>query len=130
MKKLITILIVIIMVSFTTNMQAQKSWTAPKSADAIVNPLKNNQKSIKEGEKLYAQLCSVCHGDKGKGDGLASAALSPKPANFRNEKFYTQTDGAIFWKLTEGNSPMAPYKDAISETQRWQLVNYIKTFKK
>ena len=123
-------MIVTLMVSFTTTSYAQEIWIAPKSADAIVNPFKNNQESIKEGKKLYAQLCAVCHGDKGKGDGVASVALSPKPADFRKELFYKQTDGAIFWKLTEGNTPMAPYKDAVSEMQRWQLVNYIKTFKK
>lgn len=109
---------------------AQSTWVSPKSADAISNPLKNDQTSIKKGKALFQQLCAVCHGDKGKGDGIASAALIPKPANFTSEKFHNQTDGAVFWKLTEGKAPMASYKESLSETQRWQLVNYLKSLKK
>jgi cytochrome c len=129
MKKIATISIVIIMVAYSTNLHAQEKWVAPKSADTIVNPFKNDLKATKKGKILYAKLCAICHGEKGRGDGVASVALNPKPVNFREKEFYEQSDGAIFWKLTEGNIPMAPYKDAVSEEQRWQLVNYIKTFK-
>jgi len=27
-------------------------------------------------------MCTICHGDKGKGDGVAGAALNPRPGNF------------------------------------------------
>ena len=35
-------------------------------------------------------------------------------------------DGAIFWKITNGRPPMASYKLALKDSQRWQLVNYIR----
>jgi len=109
---------------------SQTPWVAPKSADAISNPLKNDLTAIKKGKAIFVQFCAICHGDKGKGDGLAGAALNPKPASFITEKFLKQTDGAIYWKLTEGRPPMAGYKETLSETQRWQLVNYLKSLKK
>ena len=105
-------------------------WVAPKSADAIVNPLKDDQSSIAEGKKLYGQLCGVCHGDKGKGDGIAAAGLNPKPADHTSEKVQIQTDGAIFWKLNTGRPPMAGYEKQLTDHQRWALVNFIRTLKK
>jgi mono/diheme cytochrome c family protein len=105
-------------------------WVVPKSADKIINPLKGIVGATKTGKKLYGKYCTICHGAKGKGDGMAGAALNPRPANFTKDKFQNQTDGAIHWKLTEGRSPMASYKTILNEEQRWQLVNYMRTFKK
>jgi mono/diheme cytochrome c family protein len=36
------------------------------------------------------------------------------------------TDGELFWKITEGRPPMPSYEHQLSETQRWQLVNYLR----
>ena len=74
-------------------------------------------------------MCFVCHGPKGKGDGMAGAGLTPKPTNLTTEEFQSQSDGAIFWKITEGRAPMASYKTSIPEKKRWEIVNYIRTLK-
>jgi len=119
-----------LMSSTFKKVQQTTPWVAPVWADTIKNPLKGNLKSIDEGKKLYAQNCGVCHGDKGKGDGIAAAGLNPKPANHTSEKVQAQSDGAIFWKMTTGRPPMASYAQTFSVTQRWQLVNYIRTLSK
>ena len=108
----------------------QKKWVAPASADKIENPFKNDASSIKKGQKTFVQLCIICHGNKGKGDGIAGAALNPKPANFTLTSFQSQSDGAIFWKMTEGRAPMASYKEILKREERWNLVNYLRTLKK
>ncbi len=105
-------------------------WIAPETAKNLVNPLKGNSAAILEGKKLFTQLCAVCHGDKGKGDGVGGATLNPKPRNFTLDKTQNQADGEFFWKMSEGRPPMASYKTILSTTQRWQLVNYLRTFKK
>ncbi|MDM8159597.1 cytochrome c [Labilibaculum sp. K2S] len=110
--------------------KGNNGWVAPKEADQITNPLKGNEEATKAGKKLFQQQCVVCHGDSGKGDGVASVALNPKPANFNSENVQKETDGAIFWKITNGRPPMVSYKDMLTEEQRWQLVNYIRTFSK
>jgi len=74
--------------------------------------------------------CAICHGKKGKGDGVAGMALKPRPADFTKDVIQKQTDGAIYWKLTEGKAPMAAYKETLSEEQRWQLVNFIRSLRK
>ncbi len=103
-------------------------WIAPASADTIKNPLKGNAASIDDGKKLYAKFCVVCHGEKGKGDGVAAAGLTPRPADHSSEKIQKQSDGALFWKLTTGRAPMASYKQFSAE-QRWALVNFMRTLK-
>lgn len=105
-------------------------WKAPPEADKVSNPLKGNTAATVLGKKLYTQLCVVCHGDKGKGDGIAGISLNPRPANHSSAKVQSQTDGAIFWKITTGRPPMASYTKSLTETQRWQLVNYIRQLAK
>jgi mono/diheme cytochrome c family protein len=40
------------------------------------------------GQALYGMHCAVCHGGGGTGDGLAAAALNPKPRDFTDGRFY------------------------------------------
>ena len=101
-------------------------WVAPKSSNQLKNPYKSNITATAEGKKLYMKFCNICHGTKGKGDGLAGINLKPRPKDFTSEKVQKQTDGAIFWKLTNGRPPMATYQKILKEEQRWQLVNYIR----
>jgi len=114
---------------FATFMVKAQTWVAPKSADSITNATKDKATSIKSGEALYKVQCLMCHGAKGNGKGPAGSYLTPNPANFTLEAVQAQSDGALFWKMTNGNSPMAAYKDILTEKQRWDLVNYIRTFK-
>jgi mono/diheme cytochrome c family protein len=43
-----------------------------------------------EGRKLYATYCSTCHGDRGKGDGMAAASLPAKPTDHTNGAIMNQ----------------------------------------
>ncbi len=105
-------------------------WKAPASAKKILNPVKDIEKATKDGKKLFTNMCAICHGNKGHGDGVAGMALNPRPASLNTALVQDQTDGEIFWKITEGRPPMATYKEILTVHQRWQLVNYIRTFKK
>ncbi|MCB9287158.1 MAG: cytochrome c [Lewinellaceae bacterium] len=106
--------------------QNKNSWVAPKYADDIKNPLKDDAAATMMGMKTFKNMCAICHGDTGKGNGVAGVTLHPKPADFLAINVKDETDGAIFWKMTEGNPPMASYKTLLTEEQRWQLVNYIR----
>ena len=116
--------------SVSRNNLGNNAWVAPPEADKLVNPLKGNTAATEEGKKTFTQFCVMCHGDKGKGDGVAGLALNPRPANYTLPQTQLQSDGVLFWKMTTGRPPMASYKDILTETQRWQLVNYLRTFKK
>ncbi|MCB9872125.1 MAG: c-type cytochrome [Planctomycetes bacterium] len=49
--------------------------------------------------------CSTCHGDKGKGDGLAGLALKPRPRDFTDAKFQKEkTDEQLFQVIRKGGA--------------------------
>ncbi|MCZ8197177.1 MAG: cytochrome c [Flavobacterium sp.] len=119
-------------VLFTSIIASNKSfaqvndWIAPESANSLNNPFLNNQKATEVGKAIFNEMCVLCHGLYGKGNGEAGLTLEKKPANFLSLEVANETDGAIFWKVTNGKAPMAGYSELLSDEQRWQLVNYIR----
>jgi mono/diheme cytochrome c family protein len=109
--------------------QSSSDWRAPASAATRPNPVAGNANATALGEKIYLANCLTCHGPSGKGDGPGAAALEKKPADLGARIRATgEKDGELFWKISEGRAPMITWKASLSETQRWELVNYIKTF--
>lgn len=45
------------------------------------------------GASAYGMYCVTCHGATGKGDGVAAAALNPKPADFSAGAFKYDVNG-------------------------------------
>jgi len=122
-------LIPLVLLSFTTI--NQDPWKAPESAKSIKNPVsvKKRKASAKKGAAIFKQFCVACHGAKGMGDGPGSKALTPKPANLTSLRVQNQKDGEIFWKISNGRGPMIKWDPIIKESDRWNLVNYIRTLK-
>jgi mono/diheme cytochrome c family protein len=107
-----------------------KPWPVPAQAVNTKSPVANNPAALKDGKTLYQSYCTPCHGEKGKGDGPAAAALNPKPADHTSAVMLNETDGSLFFKMSEGRTPMPAYKAILNETQRWDLVAYIRTLNK
>src|SRR2546428_147266 len=73
----------------------------------------------------YTKHCASCHGPSGDGDGSAAAELGIHPAKLSESR--SQSDGALFWKITTGKKPMPGYGAKLSEADRWNVINYLKT---
>ena len=127
---ILLIISLFVMFGMIQNPQQKNDWLAPKSADTLKNPLANNYMATKQGEIIFEKRCVSCHGDKGKGDGVAGIALNPHPHDLTLPMIQKQTDGALFWKITNGKSPMATYQVILTNDQRWQLVNYVRQLSK
>lgn len=115
----------LVAVTAAATVWAQGEWKAPADAKNMKNP----EKGADLGKKSVETNCVSCHGPKGKGDGPAAAALNPKPANWTADKVKKETDGEIFWKISNGRGPMPPWKH-LPEKERWQIVNYIRQLQK
>lgn len=83
------------------------------------------------GAPLYAQHCSVCHGDAGAGDGPAGIGLEPPPSNLRDA---ARLDRLSLYDLyntlglgIEGTD-MPSFADQLDDRQRWDLATYIAGF--
>jgi mono/diheme cytochrome c family protein len=108
--------------------QSKEKWVAPVSEARNKNPVPVNQSSLAVGQKIYLQRCVGCHGKTGNGDGPDAADLGIHPAKLSDAGVQKQTDGELFWKVTVGKKPMPNYRSRLSPTDRWSVINYLRTF--
>ncbi len=108
------------------------AFTRPVSADRAepVNPVPPGSSSILAGEALYRQNCGACHGTSGRGDGPVGLTLNPRPADLSLHAVPgVHTDGQLFLWISNGfpGSVMPGFAQKLTETERWDLVNYLRT---
>jgi mono/diheme cytochrome c family protein len=107
------------------------AWNAPASARRLENPVLGNEAAVDRGMFQYQKHCKSCHGENGDGTGDRAGELSVMPTNFTNAREMSRlTDGELFWKITHGHRPMPAFEDKLTERERWQVVDYIRTFAK
>jgi cytochrome c553 len=89
------------------------------------------------GKANFDKLCAVCHGATGNGDGVAGAALNPKPTKFSDKELMAKrTDEDLTKTITEGGaavgkSPvMVAYGNQLDKQAIADLVKYIRTLAK
>jgi mono/diheme cytochrome c family protein len=93
------------------------------------NPIEASQESVSKGQTIFKKNCQVCHGEKGMGDGPAGQRMNPKPANFTDKLgMEKMTDGELFQAITKGKNPMPAFEHKLNETDRWHVINFIRTF--
>jgi mono/diheme cytochrome c family protein len=89
---------------------------------------KFDEASVARGKALYTSHCLSCHGDKGKGDGQAALNQKIKPADL--QKLAREvSDFKFFMSVSQWQGDMPGWKDPFTESDREDLVAYIKTFK-
>lgn len=107
------------------------NWNAPARVRNMANPVQATESNIDAGESIYRQRCAKCHGDGGDGKGEKAGELSMMPTNFTNRsEMKGLTDGELFWRISVGHRPMPAYKEKLTEKERWQVVDFIRTFAK
>ena len=97
-------------------------WQAPPKAVARLNPLAGSTaasaSAVAGGKKLFRRHCAECHGANGAG--------IKRAANLQSVDVQIQTDGILFWKITNGNLDRGmPAFSGLPEMERWQLVLYL-----
>lgn len=101
----------------------------PAEYAGLTNPIAPTAESLTRGEAIYAVQCAVCHGDGGMGDAPAGVALDPPPGALAHTS-QVVGDNYLFWRTSEGGdqfqSTMPAYKTVLSETERWDVINYIR----
>jgi len=132
-KKIITAaLIVATATSFSfSTFSGGEPWVVPPKYLNMVNPVKSDPKTIATGKKLYIKNCEECHGKKGIGDGSKGADLKVTPKDLTASVTQSQSDGSLFYKISEGRGEMPKFKKDITDPEDiWSIVNYIRTLRK
>ena len=115
-------------------MKKLSSALAILAAFTVLCPVAGDAQNAAEGRKLYASLCTTCHGEKGKGDGVAAGSLPVKPQDHTNSAVMSQmTDQALADVIIKGGggigkSPFMPaWGSSLNERQVRDIIAYIRT---
>lgn len=86
--------------------------------------------SVANGELLFRENCTVCHGAGGHGDGPLSTRTRRPPADLSAPHTALHTAGDMFWWIGNGipAGGMPGFADRLNEQDRWDLVNFLRTF--
>ena len=102
----------------------------PKSAEEagvlLQNPLlkhKDQGRFLKEGQQLFQDFCSHCHGNDGKGGGkVVDGTGFPPPPDITNDFYREKKDGYLFYRITMGSVLMPKMGDKLDPRERWAIV--------
>jgi putative heme-binding domain-containing protein len=108
-------------VLFTSiTLSAQRAGGPPTNAPA--HPAIGNREAIAEGEKLYNETCTACHGKDGTG-----GELGP-PVAAQNRRYLRRTDQDVFDAIKNGitGTQMPPYTGQFTDDQIWRVTAYVR----
>ena len=116
--------------------------TAPPEARLLQSPIPTSDEQTVAAQPVYDRLCAGCHGTDGKARTPIAAKLPVRPTNLSEYLMESMRDGEIFWLITNGAAArvgdisfvhsagegqiMPPFGAVLDETQRWQLVQYVR----
>ena len=125
----IFVVFLIVAVAGSVVVYSLSDWTAPEKAKQMKNPYPPTPQTIGMGMSTYADRCENCHGEDGNGKGQRAEKLSVAPSDFTDaHAMGLVSDGELFWKISHGRRPMPSFQDKLNEQERWQLVDFIRTF--
>lgn len=104
-------------------------------AEKISNPVTKTVESLKRGEKLFKQNCSMCHGEDGSGNGPVSQKFIPPPDLSTILK--ARSDGFLYRAIKLGGATaapgmppqgiiMPPYRRNLTDEEVWDIVNWLR----
>ncbi|MBI3483615.1 MAG: cytochrome c [Acidobacteria bacterium] len=115
------------------NVQAQPPANLVIPLDEVKreNPVKPTEASIADGKKLFGYQCAMCHGEKGDGNSELAESMKLTMKDYTNPAALKDfTDGTLFYILEKGKGKMPGQEGRMSANQKWNLVNYIRSFAK
>ncbi len=117
---------VVICVCAGLKLSAQTSWLVPQDQREKLSLVEFTDAMRTSGKEVFSAKCTACHGTPGQGN--YNALLNPSPGDPASEKFQMNTDGALFYKISEGRVTMPSFKSALSKADIWNVIAYIRSF--
>lgn len=102
----------------------------PADFSVLTNPIARTSATSAAGAELFRVNCSMCHGTEGLGDGRVSEFLLAygyiAAPDLTAAGTADKTDGDVYGILTNGINVMPTFKNLLSSSDRWLLVDYIR----
>lgn len=105
-----------------------QNWDVPADKKAKNSNIKFDELTSKEGEAVYAKKCVSCHGNPSKANMRRS--FKPMPPDLASAGTQSLTDGELFYILNTGRGLMPAFAGAISESEQWKVISYLRSFNK
>ncbi|MGC8803425.1 MAG: c-type cytochrome [Bacteroidales bacterium] len=103
-----------------------EEWEVPSDKEKRTSPYLFDEQMRKKGEDIFKRSCASCHGMPGQGNNIRT--LVPIPPDMAEKKVQSQSDGALFYKITVGRGAMPSFKNSLTEQERWQVIAFLRSF--
>lgn len=108
-----------------------KHSSIPQEAAQLKNPLPSTADNLAKAKPQYEAFCVQCHGADGKARTPLAGKLPIRPANLSGYAMEAMEDGEIYWVISNGlDNNMPAFAHDLSETARWQLVQYVRELRR
>ncbi len=102
-----------------------QDWIVPDDRKGRLSTFPFSDETRRSGEQLYSINCKSCHGTPGKNN---YQNLVPPPGDPATEKIQKNSDGEIFYKVSEGRGQMPSFKNVLTSADVWNIISYIRSF--
>ena len=93
----------------------------------LKNTLPATPENLAHGKALFLTNCAPCHGESGGGNGPVAHLLKDQPKNLVTGQSKDLPDGYIYGVIRNGILLMPSYADAMSSSERWQVVHVVRS---
>jgi mono/diheme cytochrome c family protein len=92
------------------------------------NPIPDTVTSASAGQNVFLANCASCHGVDARGGGPQAGTTQVRPPSLVSGHLNSHTDGDIFFWISNGlPGGMPAWASSLSETDRWNVVNYLRS---
>ena len=100
-----------------------------KMAAEVKDPLPSlDSNQMLEAQRLFNINCAICHGPNMDAQGpLATSGKVGGIANLKLDQYIKEPVGQMFHVVTYGKNNMGSYASQLSRTQRWMVIQYVKS---
>jgi mono/diheme cytochrome c family protein len=92
----------------------------------LADPVAPTAESLARGRALFGERCASCHGPEGHGGGPVSQYFPAAP-DLASPTVRARSDGYIFGTITFGGRAMPSQREGLTERDRWDLVNHVRS---
>jgi mono/diheme cytochrome c family protein len=108
-----------------------RHFAIPRAASDAVNPVQSSPEVLSAAMAHFADHCSICHGNDGRGTPLIGRGLYPKPPDMTQPETQQLSDGELYYIIENGVrfTGMPAFSEGPAngqDTESWQLVLFIR----
>ena len=114
-------------------MNQTRQWLKQELGEKYDQPVPSaSEEQLTKGKEIFITYCASCHGESGKGDGQAAAALEPPPADFTDPEhasFYSEQGHIYVIRKGIKGTAMIGWENTLKEEEIFAVYGYVNSLK-